>query len=151
MPVASRGWTVARRRSAAATLGIGHEPCSTNRVNTNDPIDAGRIGESDRDGGRAKVPLRDPLAIIAAFGISISRVAEVHIYRGPGTVDEVPATVVNFLQHLYAKGCALGPAIMAFLHQGRRIGSGEAIYLAVVEGTSPGTQQVKAFIADYRD
>lgn len=118
---------------------------------TNDPIDAGRIGEIDRDGGRAKVPLRDPLAIFAAFGVPLSCVAEVHVYRGPGTVDEVPATVVNFLRHLYAQGCALGPAIMAFLHQGLRIGSGEAIYLAIVKGTPPGTQQVKAFIADYRD
>ncbi len=71
--------------------------------------------------------------------------------RGTGTIDDVPPAVVNFLRYLYAKGSALGPAIMAFLHQGRRIESGEAIYLAVVEGIPPGTQQVKAFIAQYRD
>ena len=153
MPVASRGCepSCAEYPIRRIASGIGHKACSTDRVNTNDPIGAARIGETDRDGGLGKRQLRDQTSCIAAFGIPLSSVAEIHVYRGTGTIDDVPPTVVNFLRHLYAKGNALGPAIMAFLHQGRRIESGEAIYLVVVEGIPPDTQQVKAFIAQYRD
>lgn len=90
---------------------------------------------------------KNEYGFVVSFGIPLTCLAELHVYRGTGTIDQLPPKVAALLRKLYDQGNAIGPAIMALLHQGRHMGEGEAVYVAVVSNPSGQPKQIKTFIA----
>lgn len=110
-----------------------------------DYMDASTKPKPSESGGVSVRPSRE-FAFLAAFGIPVEKVTELHMYQGNGSgIDELPDAVALLLRRLHAQGNAIGPAIMALVHNGRRLRVGEAIYLAVIENAGP--THVRAFIA----
>lgn len=80
---------------------------------------------------------------VKGYGVDPQRLADLRVYAHLGRFEQFPASIRQLLQELHHGGCTLGAGIMEVMFHQRRLGEGEAIYFALVEGGEP---QILAFV-----